>query len=491
MRRRHPFLFLLPLVAAWFLSTPATAGRGPVLLPEDLPGQDLSSNILFETSVPINELLPDRWTRSQQREILYFRERMKRDARIFLIVQATIDPIGSEEENRRWGTDLSLAVGNRLIASGIPEDRILVLPPREDPRLFSEPRWERFAARQTLTIRGYQGGEWLRRREVRAEVPAPLPPAGELRILEPAEGTTDRGRHRLRGSTEESVRSVAVAIGTQTQTAAVYGGRFEIPVSLVPGENRIVVTGLDRYGRALRAERTLRYVPPMPGIGIEHPREGEVVDITRSPVITLRGTIRSRNPLAEAFLIQNETPRPIPVRHDGSFEQRAILITDEDLFRVEAEDREGFAGVSEPRTVTAKGIAERPLLAILHWDENDVDIDLHVRDGEGRHTYFEIPDMFQGTNAIPEGKLWIDNREGYGPEAFSIEQPTRGEFTFSAEYYRGKRPCRVYLTVVLFAGSPSRKTIRKFGPIEMSPERRSASLVRVSLPEGILDDLTK
>ncbi len=491
MTLRRCFLLLLACAVAWCFASPAKGESGPVLLPEDLSEANLAPNILFETSFPINELLPDEWTRDQQREVLYFRERMKKDDRIFLILQATIDPIGSAEENRRWGSDLSLAVVHRLRESGIRGDRILVLPPREDARLFEESRWDRFPRRQVLTIRGFQGGAWLRRREIRTEVPAPLPPEGILRILEPAEGTTDRARHLLRGTTEDSVRSVAIVIGSQSQTAAVYDGRFEIPISISPGENRIVVTGLDRFGRALRAERSLRYVPPRPGIGIDSPREGEVVDITRSPVITLRGKIRSETPLAEAFLIQNETPRPIPVRGDGSFEQRAILITDEDLFRVEAENREGFAGVSEPRTVKARGIAERPLLAILHWDENDVDIDLHVRDAEGRHTYFEIPDMFQGTTAIPAGRLWIDNRAGYGPEAFSIEHSTRGEFTFSAEYYRGKRPCRVYLTVVLFAGSPSRKTIRKFGPIEMSPERRSVALVRVSLPEGLLADLTK
>ncbi len=484
-------LFILSFAATLLLAAPGGESRGPATLSEDLSAANLASNILFETTFPINELLPDGWTRDQLREILYFRERMKKDDRIFLILQATVDPIGSGEENLRWGADLTLAVVNRLRESGIREDRILVLPAREDARLFDDRRWDGFAGRQSLSIRGFQGGEWLRRSEFRTEVSEPLPPEGTLQILEPAEGRTDRARHLLRGTTEESVRSVAIVIGTETQTATVYGGRFEIPVSLTPGENRIVVTGLDRFGRALRVSRTLLYVPPKPGIGIDAPREGEEVDITRSPVITLRGTIRSRDPLTEAVLIQNETPRPIPVRGDGSFEQRAILITDEDLFRVEAVDREGFAGVSGPRTVKARGIAERPLLAILHWDENNVDIDLHVRDAEGRHTYFEIPDMFQGSTAIPAGRLWLDNREGFGPEAFSIERSAAGEFTFSAEYYRGKKPCRIYLTIVLFAGSPSRKTIRKFGPIVMSPDRRNAALVRVSLPGGFLADLTK
>lgn len=488
----RPWWFSIPTLAAILvLAAPCPADTGPTFLSSELSGADLASNILFETAFPFNELLPDAWTREQQQEILYFRERMKKDDRIFLIVQATVDPIGTGAENTNWGKEISLAVADRLRDSGIRSDRILLLTPREDLRLFGESRWEGFAGRQRLSIRGFQGGDWLRRKEGPAAVAEPLPPEGSLTILEPPEGTTDRARHLLRGTTEGSVRTVAIALGREVQTASVYEGTFEVPLSLEAGENRIVVTGLDRFGRALRAARTVLYVPPRPGIEIASPREGEVVDITRSPVISIRGTVRSKNPLAETVLIQNEIPRAIPVRSDGSFEQRAILVTEEDLFRVEAVDREGLTGVSEPRKVSARGIAERPLLAILHWDENDVDIDLHVHDAEGRHTYYEVPDRLQGTSAIPSGRLWLDNRAGYGPEAFSVERFASGVFTFSAEYYRGKKPCRVYLTVVLFAGSPSRRQVRKFGPIAMSPDRRKATLVRVTLPVGNLSDLTK
>ena len=154
-------------------------------------------------------------------------------------------------------------------------------------------------------------------------------------------------------------------------------------------------------------------------------------------------------------------------------------------------NQEGTTGVSEPRKVSARGIAERPLLAILHWDEDNVDIDLHVSDAGGRHTYFDGPDILQSATAIPDGRLWLDDRNGFGPEAFTIERSTSGIFTFSAEYYRGRKPCRAYLTIVLFAGSPSRKTVHRFGPIEMSPENRNALLVQVSLPEGRILELSK
>jgi hypothetical protein len=125
-------------------------------------------------------------------------------------------------------------------------------------------------------------------------------------------------------------------------------------------------------------------------------------------------------------------------------------------------------------------------MAILHWDEDDVDLDLHIVDDLGRHTWFDAPNVFEDAKAIPDGRLLLDNRIGYGPEVFTIERNAKGNFTFSVEYYRGKKACRAYLTVVLFAGSPSRKIVRVYGPIVVSPARRNVELVRVTLPAGII-----
>jgi hypothetical protein len=267
-------------------------------------------------------------------------------------------------------------------------------------------------------------------------------------------------------------------------------GVFEAPISLRAGDNPIVVTGLDPFGRAVRATRNVRYLPPRPTIEIVSPEEGAITDITRSPVVVVRGSIRSKTPLREAFLIQNAIPRNIRIREDGSFEQPAILMTEEDTFQVEALDSAGQAGISAVRPAPARGIPDRPLMAILHWDEDDVDIDLHVTDRSGHHTYFDAADPLDAPGAIPEGKLWFDNLKGYGPEVFSIEKEVQGEYTLSAEYYRGKKPCRAFLTLVLFAGTPSRKLVRIYGPVMLSPRAPTAPILQVSLPSGIVRELT-
>jgi uncharacterized protein YfaP (DUF2135 family) len=486
---------LTPLILAGALlclaAAPQAAPLGEVAVSPVAPGDAFDSNILFETVFPLNELDAWGWTPAQQKEIAYLLERIKKDDRVFLSVQAVVDPIGAWSENGPWAMDIARAVAARLAGSGIRPDRMLLVPATSDMRLFEEPRWNGFAARQRVVIHGFQGGDWLKRREAPTAVREELPPESPLRIDAPPEGDTDRSRHVLAGVADASVRTVSIVMGREARTATVDGGRFEIPVSLRPGENRIVVTGLDRFGRALRAARTVRYVPPAPTIALSSPAAGASVDITRSPVITVRGKVKSRHSLKQVALIQNDTPRSIRFRPDGSFEQRAVLVTEDDVFSVEAVDVEGLTGISETRRVAARGIAERPLMAVLHWDEDDVDLDLHATDADGHHTFFDAPDILESATSIPAARLWLDNRDGYGPEVFTVEKETRSVFTFAAHYYRGKKPCRAYLTLVLQAGSPSRRRIRIFGPVEMRPDGRSVPLVRVSLPEGTVLDPRK
>ncbi len=477
----------ISLIAVFILLVSAAGSAFPadrVAVYPGAPGPEIASHILFETVFPLNELLPSHFTASQRKEIAYLLERMKKDDRIFLLLQVTTDPIGRKEDNERMGMELSRAIADRLLEAGLRRDRILIAKPAEDAGLFDDRRWDGFAKRQRAVIRGLQGGPWLKVRESPVSIREELPAEGAIRILEPAADRTDRSRIVLKGTADEGVGTVSISVGRETKTATVYLGEFEAPVSLQAGANRIVVTGLDSYGRALRASREIRYDPPKPSIVLASPGPGSSVDITRSPVITVRGKIDSRNPLSGAYLIQNDLPLRLRVAGDGSFEQPAALVTDEDVFTVEAEDAYGRTGVSERRRVLARGITERPLMAILYWDEDDVDLDLHVTDAKERHTYFDAPDIYGSATAIPEGKLLLDNRKGFGPEVFTIERNTSGVFTFSAEYYRGKKGCRAYLAVVLFAGSPSRKTVRFFGPIVMSPSKRTIRLVQVSIPEG-------
>jgi len=470
---------LLPVHPAWAVKAPMADVPAGYAFPQ--------SDIVFKSAIPLNELPLDGWTGRQGAEVAYFREQMRKRDEIFLLIRVSLDAVGGKNANEALANDLAQAVAHRLRAFGIPGDRMLLLPGGEEASPLEDRRADGIARHQRVEITGILGGGWLRRRPPpEVERPLRLPRLSEILLVEPAEGTTDRANHMLRGTTDSSIADLLVTIGQEARTVTVRNGRFEVPVSLRPGENPIVVAGTDLYGRAIRTSRTVRYAPPRPTIEIVSPAEGTLTDVTWSPVVTLRGTIRSKTPLREAYLIQNDIPRNIRFREDGTFEQPAILMTEEDVFQVEALDVTGQAGTSGERKAPSRGISDRPVMAILHWDEDDVDLDLHVTDKAGHHTWFEAADPLDSPHAIPAGKLWLDNRKGFGPEVFSLEGSVPGDYTFAAEYYRGKKPCRAFLTVVLFAGTPSRKLVRIYGPVVLSPGNPSAQFVRVSLPSGVV-----
>ena len=188
------FLIILVCTALGPSLPSVTLGERIPIYPGQV-GPDLSSHMVFETSFPINELPAKNWTPAQQKEISYFLELMKRDDSIFLIVKTVVDPIGSREENEKWALGISREVGERLLESGVRPDRILIVPGEEDPRLFDAYQWEEFVHLQRVYIRAYQGGDWLRRREVRAAVREELPPEGRTSFrAQPPFRTADRGQ---------------------------------------------------------------------------------------------------------------------------------------------------------------------------------------------------------------------------------------------------------------------------------------------------------
>ena len=491
MRSRSSARILLRRLAVLALLLPAHP-LGAARIPEASlpPGFALpQGDVVFRSVIPLAELLADGWTEKRLEEIARFREQMRRRDEIFLLINVTMDAIGSGAENVAMADDLAQSAARRLQAAGVPADRMLVLSGGEDEASLDPGRLTGFERYQRVEITGLLGADWLRRRPPPEARKVDLPPPSGIALLEPAEGATDRANHMLRGTADASIRSVTITIGLETRTPTVRDRKFEVPISLRRGDNPIAVTGIDRFGRTVRVSRVIRYDPPRPTIEILSPAEGAVADVSASPLIPVRGAIRSRARIREAYLIQNDIPRKIRVRDDGTFDQPAILITEEDTFQAEAVDEAGETGTSAVRAALSRGVAARPLMAILHWDEDDVDLDLHVTDRAGNHSFFDAPDSLESASAIPYGRLWFDNRKGFGPEVFSLEKNVPEEYTISAEYYRGRKPCRAYLTLVLFAGTPSRQLVRIYGPAPLSPGSAPARIVRVSLPSGIVREI--
>ncbi|MEK6697319.1 MAG: hypothetical protein AABY98_09245, partial [Candidatus Deferrimicrobiota bacterium] len=184
----HPLRALAVAVALALLPSarPARAWKIPVA--DFPPGFSLPhADIVFKAAFPLDELQMEEWTERQGGEIAYFREQMRKRDEIFLLLQVSLDAIGRTEENETLANDVAQAVALRLRASGIPADRILLLPGREEPRSLEERRLSGFSRHQKVEITGFLGGGWLRRRpppEMKREVDLPRP--AEIVLLEPS-----------------------------------------------------------------------------------------------------------------------------------------------------------------------------------------------------------------------------------------------------------------------------------------------------------------
>jgi uncharacterized protein YfaP (DUF2135 family) len=244
----------------------------------------------------------------------------------------------------------------------------------------------------------------------------------------------------------------------------------------------------DESGSFGRDSVDVNYVSPAPEIEIHQPLDGDLFDTTHSLVVEVSGKIRARTQLAEAFLFLNGAPRRIEVDDQGSFSQPVVLIRKTNRIKIEAQDIYGKTDTSEEITVNTMNLAPKDLVVFLTWDQPGVDMDLHIRGPNGEHTYYAALDPVESSEAIPQGALDLDDKNGFGPEVFSMSGGTRGLYTIEAHYHHSpdNRPSQAQVTVVLYPAEPARRVTRIFGPRELRPAgNREWTVTQIDLPEGI------
>ncbi|MDR2189128.1 MAG: DUF2135 domain-containing protein [Azonexus sp.] len=69
------------------------------------------------------------------------------------------------------------------------------------------------------------------------------------------------------------------------------------------------------------------------------------------------------------------------------------------------------------------------LRAILSWDDNQAEVDLHVLTPDGQHATWSSPVLSGG------GGMDVDSVDGAGPEIFSVAAPVRGPYLFYVNYW--------------------------------------------------------
>jgi uncharacterized protein YfaP (DUF2135 family) len=98
-------------------------------------------------------------------------------------------------------------------------------------------------------------------------------------------------------------------------------------------------------------------------------------------------------------------------------------------------------------------IKETALRAVLTWDTNLTDVDLHVTDSLGHHAYYA------SKLAVPNGVLDYDDVDGFGPETFTVStRPSGVTYTVSLHYYSDHGHGPTTATVKIYVGGTLTQT---------------------------------
>ncbi|HDL53996.1 MAG TPA: hypothetical protein ENH32_08480 [Proteobacteria bacterium] len=409
------------------------------------------------------------------------RDRIRNDLSLIVVVTGHTDTFGSPAENMAIGYYYAHEVANQLTTvSGFPEDRIDIRSAGESGALVNHGGHDAQRLNRRVVVSLASPLE-----KVIKPLPEPGTNPGRVLILEPRAGTVNRSYQRLTAIVEGDSNTALLTVNGISSLIAVNKSRIESEIVLENGDNLIEVMAWDQSGRFGRDQVKVVYVPPPPQVELTHPVDGDVFNTTISPVIQVNGQIMSKTILRETFLFLNGSPRRIEVDSQGRFSQPIVLIREKNKLRVEALDIFGKTATSPDITVKTINMAPKDMVVFLTWDKPGVDLDLHVWGPEGKHTYYRALDPYDSSEAIPGGALDLDDKDGFGPEVFTLADGPEGIYTIGARYHHSLKgtPCKAQVTVVLHPAEPSRRITRIFGPFTMSPGINSNwTVARVSFP---------
>ncbi len=409
---------------------------------------------------------------------------IQKDLSLSVTVIGHTDTLGSEDENMAIGFYYASRIASQLADTlHFPNERLEILSRGESEPVVASGNFDKQAENRRVQIKLAT--------PITADIarqPPAKKPGEKILILEPVSGTVDRAYQRVRALVEGGSRTALLTINGISSLITVQNSRIDTEVVLERGDNTIDVMAWDDSGSFGRDSVEVKYISPPPEIEIHKPLDGDLFDTTHSLVVEVSGKIKTQTQLAETFLFINGAPRRIEVDNQGSFSQPVVLIRKTNHIKIEALDIYGKTDTSEDITVNTINLAPKDMVVYLTWDQPGVDMDLHIRGPGGEHTYYAALDPVESSEAIPRGALDLDDKNGFGPEVFSISGATPGRYTIEANYHHSQdnTPSLAQVTVVLYPAEPARRITRIFGPRELNPDKGKEWIVtQIDLPEGI------
>jgi len=161
-----------------------------------------------------------------------------------------------------------------------------------------------------------------------------------------------------------------------------------------------------------------------PTITITSPQPGFEVD---QKVLVVTGTCADRN-LGQAHMLTNGEAIPIKLVN-GEFSAKTVLRPGQNNIVVVAEND---VGTSEAGVWGTAHIKAAALKVVLTWEAQGPDIDLWVKDPQGKVTNYHHPGPSEGRT------LDVDDRSGPGMETYTIEGSVTGRYDIAVHYYAAK-----------------------------------------------------
>jgi len=161
-----------------------------------------------------------------------------------------------------------------------------------------------------------------------------------------------------------------------------------------------------------------------PTITITSPRPGFEVD---TKVMVVTGTCADRN-LEQAQMMTNGELIPIKLVN-GEFSAKTVLRPGQNDIAVIAVNNVGDGEASVWGNANIRAAA---LKVVLSWEAQGPDIDLWVKDPQGKVTNYHHSGPSDGRT------LDVDDRSGPGMETYTIEVPVTGTYDVAVHYYAAK-----------------------------------------------------
>jgi len=231
-------------------------------------------------------------------------------------------------------------------------------------------------------------------------------------------------------------------------------------------------------------------LPPLPTFTIDAPSPEQHVT---NQVVQVRGRIVLKDAFGtydfignSAILTLNGVDQEIPVSN-GDFSQSVLIQSGKNTIQLRANSERGDTGVSEIVAVYGD-FSTQDVQIVLRWNNGTnvygsytvmKDVDLHVYDAMGHHTYWLCSDEYYDNtgysdaiaNIIPDSKIDIDNTWGFGPETFTLSSAPDQVYTVTVHFYAGYDALDLtYANVEITLRGTETKT---FGPFRFAGSYRN------------------